>query len=61
MHSMNTWLIVGTVAASHFFVYFLGKHHGKKEAVEEMTYRQMQMDATRMWAEAFTKKTGGDI
>ena len=55
---MNNWLYVAVVGAFALGV-LVGMVMGKRKAIEEMAYRQMQMDATKMWTDAFKGYMGG--
>jgi len=55
---MIEWNYVAVVGAFALGI-IIGMAMGRKKAVEEMTYRQMQMDATKMWTEAFNGYMGG--
>lgn len=55
---MINWIYVAIVGAFALGV-LIGTSIGKKKAVEEMAYRQMQMEATKMWTDAFSGYTGG--
>lgn len=55
---MINW-IYGAIVGAFALGVVIGVAMGKKKAVEEMAYRQMQMDATRMWTDAFTGYMGG--
>ena len=55
---MIEWSYVAVVGAFALGI-VIGTAMGRKKAVEEMTYRQVQMDATKMWTEAFNGYMGG--
>jgi len=55
---MNNW-IIGAIVASHFFVFFLGSWNGRRKATDEMAYRQMRMEATKMWVDSIGGGMGG--
>ena len=55
---MFDWLYVAVVGAFALGI-FVGMVMGKKKAIEELAHRQMQMDATKMWTDAFKGYMGG--
>ena len=55
---MNNWVYIAVVGAFALGI-LVGMAMGKKKAVEEIAYRQMQMDATKMWTDAFSGYVGG--
>jgi len=55
---MINWMYVAVIGAFALGI-LVGTAMGKKKAVEEIAYRQMQMDATKMWTDAFSGYVGG--
>jgi len=55
---MINWIYVAVVGAFALGI-LVGMAVGRKRAFEEMAYRQMQMDATKMWTDAFNGYMGG--
>lgn len=60
---MINWIYVAIVGAFALGM-LVGSAIGRKKAADEYTYRQVQMDATKMWTDAFSGymgvKKGGD-
>ncbi len=53
------WIYIAIVGAFALGV-FIGMAIGRKKGIDEITHRQMQMDATRMWTNAFKGYMGGE-
>ena len=51
---MNNW-IYGLTAGSFLLGFIMGRISGRRDALVEEANRWKQMQATRMWTEAFAK------
>ncbi|MDA8161688.1 MAG: hypothetical protein M0022_02110 [Desulfobacteraceae bacterium] len=53
------WIYVSIMGAFALGI-LMGMSLGRRKAIDEIAHRQMQMDATKMWTDAFKGYMGGE-